>query len=167
MLVFVPLAAPAFLHLAAGRAQGPVAAWRAVPANPGPGPGDADEAEWAEHEAMVRASFDGLARFGLRLVMAVDLPQAAWPGDDPATPGRGSLERLEPRHVTAFFTDDVADLAAVQAVGRALAGRAGERAWSEPEAEGLADCALMWFDATELGRPLVVATVDGPATLDG
>lgn len=165
MLVFVPLAPPAFVALARRQTLGQVTAWRAVFVDPGLGPVDADEAEWAEHEAMVRASFDGLAQFGVRLVVAVDLPEAAWPGDEPGVPGRGHLERLDPRRVTAFFTDDVVDLAPVQAAGRALAGRPGHQAWSEPGAEILADCDLMWFDATELGRPLVLATAEGPQTL--
>jgi hypothetical protein len=160
VLVFLPCDQATFEALAAGQTTGPVSVWTAAPVAAGSSP---EVVEEAEHEALVEASLVALTQYGWRLVVVAEMAPVAVT-IDPVTPAldgprSGQLTGLAPRQVTSFFADDPADLAVVQEVGRVIA--------DQPEAaEVIAAYPLMWYDASELNRPLEVPAVDGLVRLN-
>jgi hypothetical protein len=138
MLVFAPVSPEAWRRLAAGEPLADALVTAAV------GPMNPDEEEEAEFEALIAASLIGLARDGLRLVVVADTAAAV----DEAT-GEGTAPAVERRQVTAFFADDPADAALVAAGDVTVIGA----------------LPLMWYDASELGRPIEVPTTTGVVTL--
>jgi len=160
VLVFIACDPDHLRALADGERLSDLAAWTAAGSPTDSGTLEPDLLEQQEHEALVRASAEGLARYGLRLVIVADQAATGWT-EPPNAAGRGRWRQLEPRRVTAFFADDPADLELVQQAGQSLAGTDPAQAWRQPAAAPLLDRPLMWYDVTELGRPLSLATVSG------
>ncbi|MDR1808303.1 MAG: hypothetical protein LBR33_10400 [Propionibacteriaceae bacterium] len=163
MLVFVPLSPGSLRALADGRPVTAALAWAVTPdfvAATGYTP---DEAEEAEHEALLLASLDAFTRHGLRLVAVAET--AATPAADPAVPGEVTVPALSWRQVTAFFADDPAESASIAAAA-ALVGQPLPAALDSPVTPDLMAVPLLWYDKTELDRtPITLPTTTGLVTL--
>jgi hypothetical protein len=163
VLVLVPVSVPELIDLAHGRPLRSRPVWAATPALAAElecGPEESETVEWS---ALVFASVDGLARHGVRLVITA---QAHLEGE--AEPGRGYVTDLTWSAVTAVFADPPTAAPALAVLGSRVAGLDFDTAWQQP---GVADFAtttgLLWYDASEVGRGLVVAvTIVGPRVIE-
>ena len=111
--------------------------------------------EEAELAALQVASVAALSSGGRRIVLSARLPDTLLGGPLGATEaanGAASLERLAPRQVEAFFTDD--DRVDVTAAARAAAGLDVDGAWGRDAVQELLGEPLLWHDIGALAGGL-------------
>lgn len=109
---------------------------------------ETDDAEDAEHIALLVASVAGLAAHGVRLVAVVE-----GSGESSGDPDFGELRvpELPYSAVQAIFADDDAE-PTLAAAGAAAGGLGLAQAWEEPAVIALLENAdLLWHGATEWG----------------
>lgn len=147
--MFVPIAPADVPRAASTILAGPVPAYSATRELADAFGYTPDMDEDAEHAALVLASVTGLIRYGRRVVLVADVPPGVVaPGDDPAN-GAVTLERLEPRWIVSWFTDE----ASVDVTGAASAasGLDLDDAWDVAAVQELvASHDLLWHGPAEL-----------------
>ena len=111
-----------------------------------------DQDEDAEHAAMVLASVAGLARHGVRFVLACEVDASAVRVEsthDDAPNGRVVTGPIAQSRIVSWFTDE--DGVDVDAAAHAAAGQTLDEAWDTDEGAALvAEHALLWHAAEEL-----------------
>jgi hypothetical protein len=162
VLVFCPVDMATFDLLRQGQTASRLPAWRADLASGA----DPEADEEAEYLALTRASSEGLARHGLRLVVVADVAPAAWQDDPASVGGRGWL-RLASGRLTAFFVDDPAEADQLQRLARDLASGPPATAWATPAGAVLAELRPLWYDVSEMELPLELPAIDGLRRLPG
>ena len=108
---------------------------------------DGDE-EQTERAAMIIASVQGLARYGRRLVLVAHVPPSVMGDNEEHANGAVTLTQLDPKQITAWFSDETLDVTAEAA--EAVRGMIIDDAWNDVLVQSLlVEHEMLWHDITE------------------